>query len=111
MGVPTEQIFAVTFGIGAGLAVLGGALASPIVTVRPDMGLDIIVIVFVVVIVGGLGNIFGSALIAVLIATVEGIALVYTTPTLARVISLAVTAVVILRWPDGIVAQRQYLRR
>jgi branched-chain amino acid transport system permease protein len=111
MGVPTEQIFAVTFGIGTGLAVLGGALASPIVTVRPEMGLDIIVIVFVVVIVGGLGNIFGSALIAVLIASVEGIALVYTSPTLARVISLAVTALVILRWPDGIVAQRQYVRR
>jgi branched-chain amino acid transport system permease protein len=111
MGVPTEQIFAVTFGIGVALAVLGGALASPIVTVRPDMGLDIIVIVFVVVIVGGLGNIFGSALIAVLIASVEGIALVYTDPTLARVISLAITALVILRWPDGILARTQYVRR
>jgi branched-chain amino acid transport system permease protein len=111
MGVPTEQIFAVTFGIGTGLAVLGGALASPIVTVRPEMGLDIIVIVFVVVIVGGLGNIFGSALIAVLIATVEGVALVYTNPTMARVISLVVTALIILRWPDGIVARRQHVRR
>ena len=111
MGVPTEQIFAVTFGIGTGLAVLGGALASPIVTVRPEMGLDIIVIVFVVVIVGGLGNIFGSALIAVLIATVEGIALVYTNPTMARVISLVVMALIILRWPDGIIARRQYARR
>ncbi len=111
MGVPTEQIFAVTFGIGTALAVLGGALASPIVTVRPEMGLDIIVIVFVVVIVGGLGNIFGSALIAVLIATVEGIALVYTNPTMARVISLVVTALIILRWPDGIIARRQYARR
>jgi branched-chain amino acid transport system permease protein len=111
MGVPTEQIFAVTFGIGTGFAVLGGALASPIVTVRPEMGLDIIVIVFVVVIVGGLGNIFGSALIAVLIATVEGIALVYTNPTMARVISLVVTALIILRWPDGIISRRQYARR
>jgi branched-chain amino acid transport system permease protein len=106
MGVPTEQIYAVTFGIGTGLAVLGGALASPIVTVRPEMGVDIIVLVFVVVIVGGLGNIFGSAVIAVTIASVEGLALVYTTPTIARVISLAAIALVILRWPEGIAAIR-----
>ena len=111
MGVPTEQIFAVTFGIGTAFAVLGGALASPIVTVRPEMGLDIIVIVFVVVIVGGLGNIFGCALIAITLAGVEGIASVYTSPTGARVISLAVTALVILRWPDGIMSRRLPLKR
>ena len=63
MGIPVQQIFAVAFGIGAASAALGGALASPMVTVRPEMGSQIIVIVFVVVIVGGLGNIFGSAVI------------------------------------------------
>jgi branched-chain amino acid transport system permease protein len=110
MGVPTEQIFAVAFGIGTGLAVLGGALASPIVTVRPEMGVDIIVLVFVVVIVGGLGNIFGSALVAVLIATVEGVSLVFTSPTMARVVSLAVTAIVIFLWPNGILTRRQHPR-
>jgi branched-chain amino acid transport system permease protein len=107
MGVPTEQIFAVAFGIGAGLAVLGGALASPIVTVRPEMGVDILVLVFVVVIVGGLGNIFGSAVVAVLIATVEGVALVFVSPTMARVVSLALTAIVIFFWPDGILEKRE----
>ena len=105
LGVPTEQIFAVTFGIGTGLAVLGGVLASPIVTVRPDMGIDIIVIVFVVVIVGGLGNIFGCALIAITLAGVEGVASIYTTPTIARVISLVIAAIVILRWPEGFMAR------
>lgn len=108
VGVPSEQIYAVTFGIGTGLAVLGGALASPIVTVRPEMGVDIIVLVFVVVIVGGLGNVFGSAVIAVLIASVEGLALVFTSPTMARVISLSVIAIVILRWPEGIAASRKH---
>jgi branched-chain amino acid transport system permease protein len=107
MGVPTEQIFAVAFGIGAGLAVLGGALASPIVTVRPEMGVDILVLVFVVVIVGGLGNIFGSAVVAVLIATVEGVALVFVSPTMARVVSLALTSIVIFFWPDGILEKRE----
>lgn len=102
MGVPVQQIFAVTFGIGSGLAVLGGALASPIVTVRPEMGVDIIIVVFVVVIVGGLGNIFGSAVIAVLLAASEGIASVFASPTWARVISLAFMALIVLRWPQGL---------
>jgi branched-chain amino acid transport system permease protein len=111
MGVPTEQIFAVTFGIGTALAVLGGGLASPIVTVRPEMGLDIIVIVFVVVIVGGLGNLFGCALVAVLITGVEGIASIYSSPTIARVISLAVTVLMILHRPEGIMAFKRPARR
>ncbi len=102
MGIPVQQIFAVTFGIGAALAALGGALASPMVTVRPEMGSQIIVIVFVVVIVGGLGNIFGSAVISVLLAGSEGIASVFTNPTMARVISLLVMSAVILRWPSGL---------
>jgi branched-chain amino acid transport system permease protein len=109
MGVPVPQIFAVTFGIGSTLAVLGGALASPIVVVRPEMGADIITVVFVVVIVGGLGNIFGSAVIAVLLAASEGIASVFTSPTWARVISLAFMALIILRWPQGLGAAK--LRR
>jgi len=102
LGIPTERIFAVAFGIGSALAALGGALASPIVTVRPEMGADIIAVVFVVVIVGGLGNIFGSAVVAVIMAISEGIASVYATPTIARVISLVVMAIVVLRWPYGI---------
>jgi branched-chain amino acid transport system permease protein len=102
MGVPVKQIFAVTFGIGAMLAALGGALASPMVSVRPEMGSQIIVIVFVVVIVGGLGNIFGSAVISVLLAASEGVASVFTNPTWARVISLLVMSLIILRWPSGL---------
>lgn len=106
MGVPVRQIFAVTFGIGTALAVLGGALASPIVTVRPEMGIDIIIVVFVVVIVGGLGNIFGSAAIAVVLAASEGVAAVYSSPTWARVISLGIMALIILIRPQGLGAAR-----
>ena len=102
VGIPVQQIFAVTFGIGAALAALGGALASPMVSVRPEMGSEMIVIVFVVVIVGGLGNIFGSAVISFLLAASEGVASVFTDPTWARVISLLVMSAVILRWPSGL---------
>jgi branched-chain amino acid transport system permease protein len=102
MGVPVQFVIATTFGIGAALAVLGGALASPIVSVRPEMGTQIIVVVFVVVIVGGLGNIFGSAVIACGLAVSEGLAATFINPTGARVVSLIAMSLIILRWPNGL---------
>jgi branched-chain amino acid transport system permease protein len=102
IGIPIQTVFAVTFGIGAALAALGGALASPIVSTRPEMATQIIVVVFVVVIVGGLGNIFGSALIAIILAVSEGVAAVFFSPTAARVISLLLMSAIILRWPRGL---------
>jgi branched-chain amino acid transport system permease protein len=106
VGVPVQRVFAITFGIGAALAALGGALASPIVSTRPDMATQIIVVVFVVVIVGGLGNIFGSALIAAVLAVSEGVASVFVNPTAARILSLLLMSIIILRWPQGLGAVR-----
>jgi branched-chain amino acid transport system permease protein len=106
VGVPVQRVFAITFGIGAALAALGGALASPIVSTRPDMATQIIVVVFVVVIVGGLGNIFGSALIAAVLTVSEGVASVFVNPTAARVVSLLLMSTIILRWPQGLGAIR-----
>lgn len=105
-GVPVNKVFAVTFGIGTGLAALGGALAAPIVNVRPEMGMDILVTVFIVVILGGLGNLGGSVLIAMLMTTSEGLASVFMSPANARVLSLAVLAVVVVLWPDGLTISR-----
>ena len=105
-GVPVNRVIALTFGIGTGLAALGGVLASPIVNVRPEMGLDVLITVFIVVIVGGLGNLLGSVIAAVLMTTSEGVAGVFTTPTNARLISLVALTLVVLRWPDGIGAKR-----
>jgi branched-chain amino acid transport system permease protein len=104
-GVPTNRVIALTFGIGSGLAALGGVLASPIVNVRPEMGLDVLITVFIIVIVGGLGNLFGSVLAAVLMTTSEGLAGVFTSPTNARLISLVALTLIVLRWPDGIGAK------
>jgi branched-chain amino acid transport system permease protein len=105
-GVPVNRVFAVTFGIGTGLAALGGALAAPIVNVRPEMGLDILVTVFIVVILGGLGSLGGSVVIAVLMTTSEGLASVFMSPANARVLSLAVLAVVVILWPNGLAFRR-----
>jgi branched-chain amino acid transport system permease protein len=101
-GVPVNRVIALTFGIGTALAALGGVLAAPIVNVRPDMGLDVLITVFIVVIVGGLGNLLGSFIAAVLMTTTEGIAGAFTSPTNARLISLVALTLIVLRWPNGI---------
>lgn len=101
-GVPVNKVFAVTFGIGTGMAALGGALAAPIVNVRPEMGLDILVTVFLVVILGGLGSLGGTAAIAILMTTSEGLASVFMSPANARVLALAIMALVLIRWPHGL---------
>jgi branched-chain amino acid transport system permease protein len=106
LGVPVNLVFALTFGIGAGLAALGGGLAAPIVGVRVQMGVDILVTVFIVVIVGGLGNLPGSVLVAVLLLASEGLATVFVDPTNARVLSLALMTAIILAWPNGILNRR-----
>lgn len=105
-GVPVNKVFAVTFGIGTGLAALGGALAAPIVNIRPEMGLDILVTVFIVVILGGLGSLGGSVVIAVLMTTTEGLASVFMSPANARVLTLAALAVVVVLWPNGLAISR-----
>jgi branched-chain amino acid transport system permease protein len=105
-GVPVNRVIGFTFGLGTALAAVGGVLAAPIVNVRPEMGLDILITVFIVVIVGGLGSLPGSVIAAIAMTSTEGIAAVFTTPTNARLISLIVLTVIVLKWPNGIGAIR-----
>lgn len=107
LGVPTGRVYAFTMGIGTGLAALGGALAAPIVSVRVEMGFDILVTVFIVVILGGLGNLAGSVVIAIAMTTIEGVTTIFTTPTNARVLSLATLIAVVLLRPEGVFAGRE----
>lgn len=64
VGIPISRVYMLTFGLGAGLAALGGVLAAPIVALEFRMGLDILPAVFIVVIIGGLGSLEGSLLAA-----------------------------------------------
>jgi branched-chain amino acid transport system permease protein len=105
-GVPVNRVIGFTFGLGTALAALGGVLAAPIVNVRPEMGLDILITVFIVVIVGGLGSLPGSVIAAIVMTMTEGIAAVFTAPTNARLISLIVLTLIVLKWPNGIGAAR-----
>lgn len=101
-GVPVNRVIRFTFGLGTALAALGGVLAAPIVNVRPEIGLDILITVFIVVIVGGLGSLPGSVIAAIAMTMTEGVAAVFTTPTNARLLSLIALTLIVLRWPNGI---------
>ena len=102
VGIPTNIVYPVTFAIGAGLASMGGVLAAPIVALDFQMGLDMVTIALMVVIIGGLGSIQGSLVAAILLAELEGIASVFTSPTTARILQLLVMSLILFTRPQGI---------
>lgn len=102
MGIPVNAVFMWTFGLGAALAAIGGVLSSPIIAIEFNMGLEMTVLAFIVVIVGGIGSLKGTLLGAILIGELEGISSAILNPTEARMISLLVLAIVLLVRPRGL---------
>ena len=102
MGVPAERVYLVTFAIGFALAALGGVVAAPITTVDFRAGVDILPACFMAVIIGGLGNLPGTAAAAVLLAVLEGVIQAVANPTVARITSLALMSAVLVLRPHGL---------
>jgi len=107
MGLPANRIFLVTFGLGTSMAMLGGVVAAPITSVEFRLGLDVLPLCFMAVIIGGMGNLPGTAAAAVLLALIEGIITSFAEPTTARIVSLIIMSVVLLVRPEGIFARRR----
>jgi branched-chain amino acid transport system permease protein len=105
MGVPADRVFMATFGLGMAMAMLGGVVAAPITSVEFRLGLDVLPICFIAVIIGGLGNLAGTAAAAVLLSVLEGLITSVAEPTTARIISLILMSVVLLLRPQGIFAR------
>ncbi len=102
LGVPSDRIFMVTFGLGTALAMLGGVVAAPLTSVEFRLGLDVLPLCFIAVIIGGLGNLPGTAAAAILLSVLEGGITSVVEPTTARIISLVLMSVVLLVRPQGI---------
>ena len=102
LGVPSDRIFMVTFGLGTALAMLGGVVAAPLTSVEFRLGLDVLPLCFIAVIIGGLGNLPGTAAAAILLSVLEGMITSVVEPTTARIISLVLMSVVLLVRPQGI---------
>ena len=103
MGIDVNRVYLVTFTIGAMLAALGGALTAPTIAVSPGIGVEVIVLSFAVVVIGGLGSLGGAALGALLVGVVRSATVRYWPE--AELFSIyAVMAMVLIVRPTGLFA-------
>jgi branched-chain amino acid transport system permease protein len=94
-GVPVRRVYTLAFGVGAGLAAVAGALIVPIQQAHYLMGLDALLLSFVVVILGGLGSLRGTLVAALLVGVSDGVISVFFSPTLAKIVATLLVAVVL----------------
>jgi branched-chain amino acid transport system permease protein len=104
-GIPVGNVYSLVFAIGAGLAAIGAVLIVPIQQAHYLMGLDPLLLSFTVVIIGGLGSIQGTIIAAILIGLSDGILSVFFSPTLAKIVSTLVVALVLVFRPNGLFAK------
>jgi branched-chain amino acid transport system permease protein len=100
-GINVPRMITLTFGFGVALAALAGVLAAPIYQVKPTMGADMIIVVFAVVVIGGMGSIMGSVVTGFLLGMLEGLTKVFY-PETSNTIIFVVMAVVLLIKPAGL---------
>jgi urea transport system permease protein len=101
-GVSANRVYAVTFAYGAGLAAIAGALITPMVSVTPTMGTGVVVDAFLVVIVGGVGSIVGTAAAALMIGEATAWLSYLLSETTARILILLGVIVLIRFRPQGL---------
>jgi branched-chain amino acid transport system permease protein len=90
-----------TYGFGVGLAAFAGVMAAPIYQVNPLMGADLIIVVFAVVVIGGMGSILGAIITGFGLGVVEGLTKVFYPEASNTVIFVVMVIVLILR-PAGL---------
>lgn len=105
-GIPVERVYALVFGLGAGLAAFAAVLIVPISQAHYLMGGDPLLLSFIVVIIGGLGSIRGTIFAALLIGLSDGIISVFFSPTLAKIIATLLVALVLVFRPQGLFGKK-----
>ena len=100
-GINVPRMVTLTYGFGVGLAGLAGVMAAPIYNVSPQMGSDIIIVVFAVVVIGGMGSIMGAILTGFALGIVEGLTKVFF-PEASSTVIFAIMIVVLLARPAGL---------
>jgi len=104
-GINVPRMITLTYGFGVGLAALAGVMAAPIYTVNPLMGADLIIVVFAVVVIGGMGSILGSVLTGFALGLVEGLTKVFF-PEASNTVIFVIMAIVLMIRPQGLFGQR-----
>ena len=104
-GINVPRMITLTYGFGVGLAALAGVLAAPIYNVSPQMGSDIIIVVFAVVVIGGMGSIMGAIITGFGLGIVEGLTKVFF-PEASSTVIFVIMAIVLLIRPAGLFGRR-----
>jgi branched-chain amino acid transport system permease protein len=100
-GINVPLMVMLTYGAGAALAALAGVLAAPIIQVNPLMGSNLIIVVFAVVVIGGMGSILGSVLTGLGLGLVEGLTRVFY-PEASNIVVFVIMVIVLMFRPAGL---------
>ena len=100
-GINVPRMITLTYGFGVALAALAGVMAAPIYTVNPQMGANLIIVVFAVVVIGGMGSILGSILTGFGLGVIEGLTKVFY-PEASNTVIFIIMAIVLLIRPAGL---------
>jgi branched-chain amino acid transport system permease protein len=100
-GINVPRMITLTYGFGVALAALAGVMAAPIYQVSPQMGADLIIVVFAVVVIGGMGSILGSILTGFSLGLIEGLTKVFY-PEASNTVIFVIMAIVLMIKPAGL---------
>src|SRR6266568_4404784 len=100
-GINVPRMITLTYGFGVALAALAGVMAAPIYSVKPDMGADLIIVVFAVVVIGGMGSIMGAIVTGFGLGVIEGLTKVFF-PEASNTVIFIIMAIVLLIRPAGL---------
>src|SRR6266567_3151399 len=101
MGINVPRMITLTYGFGVGLAALAGVMAAPIYQVNPLMGANQIIVVFAVVVIGGMGSILGAILTGFGLGVIEGLTKVFY-PEASNTVIFVIMVIVLLIKPAGL---------
>ncbi|HPG81294.1 MAG TPA: branched-chain amino acid ABC transporter permease [Piscinibacter sp.] len=100
-GVNVPLMVMLTYAAGAGLAAIAGVLAAPVIQITPLMGSNLIIVVFAVVVIGGMGSILGSILTGLMLGIIEGLTKVFY-PEASNIVVFVIMAIVLIIRPAGL---------
>ncbi|HZH05512.1 MAG TPA: branched-chain amino acid ABC transporter permease [Lautropia sp.] len=100
-GINVPRMITLTYGFGVGLAAFAGVMAAPIYSVSPQMGADLIIVVFAVVVIGGMGSILGAVVTGFGLGLIEGLTKVFY-PEASNTVIFVIMAIVLLIKPAGL---------
>jgi branched-chain amino acid transport system permease protein len=104
-GINVPRMITLTYGFGVALAALAGVMAAPIYNVSPQMGSDLIIVVFAVVVIGGMGSIMGAIVTGFGLGVIEGLTKVFF-PEASNTVIFVIMAIVLLIRPAGLFGRR-----